>query len=206
MGCRRIPPRTARDELRALKHEEHIAMPHRTAAMSHTRLASMLGKDTRMIGLDDRAQSFCGKGRSRPDRSPVANVSQCLIGIEAGMATHYVARELSALGHDAKQSTARLCQAVPARPEERLQRCRRDRGGGAATVHAVRRDEDRRSAGSAGTAPGAISPGRPTHSRDQSDRAASCSSTALRYVKDYGFAAPTLRHPGQAQRRICRLV
>ena len=27
----------------------------------------------------------------------------CLIGIEAGMATHYVARELAALGHDAKQ-------------------------------------------------------------------------------------------------------
>ena len=27
----------------------------------------------------------------------------CLIGIEAGMATHYVARELAALGHDVKQ-------------------------------------------------------------------------------------------------------
>ena len=33
----------------------------------------------------------------------LANVPQCLIGIEAGMATHYVARELSALGHDVKQ-------------------------------------------------------------------------------------------------------
>ena len=28
---------------------------------------------------------------------------RCLIGIEAGMATHYVARELSGLGHDVKQ-------------------------------------------------------------------------------------------------------
>ena len=28
---------------------------------------------------------------------------RCLIGIEAGMATHYVARELGALGHDVKQ-------------------------------------------------------------------------------------------------------
>ena len=27
----------------------------------------------------------------------------CLIGIEAGLATHYVARELAALGHDVKQ-------------------------------------------------------------------------------------------------------
>jgi hypothetical protein len=33
----------------------------------------------------------------------LANVPRCLIGIEAGTATHYVARELSALGHDVKQ-------------------------------------------------------------------------------------------------------
>ena len=41
----------------------------------------------------------------RPDRitARLANVPRCLIGIEPGMATHYVARELSALGHDVKQ-------------------------------------------------------------------------------------------------------
>jgi transposase len=33
----------------------------------------------------------------------LANVPRCLIGIEAGMATHYVARELTALGYDVKQ-------------------------------------------------------------------------------------------------------
>ena len=33
----------------------------------------------------------------------LANASPCLIGIEAGMATHYVARELLALGHDVRQ-------------------------------------------------------------------------------------------------------
>ena len=33
----------------------------------------------------------------------LANVPQCLIGIEAGMATHCIARELIALGHDVKQ-------------------------------------------------------------------------------------------------------
>ena len=32
-----------------------------------------------------------------------ANVPPCLVGIEAGMATHYVARELAALGHDVRQ-------------------------------------------------------------------------------------------------------
>ena len=35
--------------------------------------------------------------------SRLANLPPCLIGIEAGMATHYVARELAVLGHDVKQ-------------------------------------------------------------------------------------------------------
>ena len=35
--------------------------------------------------------------------SRLANPQPCLIVIEAGMATHYVARELAALGHDVKQ-------------------------------------------------------------------------------------------------------
>ena len=35
--------------------------------------------------------------------SRLANVPRCLIGIEAGMGTHYVARELIALGHDVRQ-------------------------------------------------------------------------------------------------------
>ena len=32
----------------------------------------------------------------------LANVPPCLIGIEAGMGTHYVARELISLGHDVR--------------------------------------------------------------------------------------------------------
>ena len=35
--------------------------------------------------------------------SRFANLPLCLVGIEAGMATHYVARELVALGHNVKQ-------------------------------------------------------------------------------------------------------
>ena len=41
-----------------------------------------------------------GRGRIA---ARLANLPRCLIGIEAGMATHYVARELIALGHDVKQ-------------------------------------------------------------------------------------------------------
>ncbi len=33
----------------------------------------------------------------------LVNIQRCLVGIEAGMATHYVARELVALGHEVKQ-------------------------------------------------------------------------------------------------------
>src|ERR1700722_11352634 len=35
--------------------------------------------------------------------SRLANLPPCLICIEAGVATHYVARELAVLGHDVKQ-------------------------------------------------------------------------------------------------------
>ena len=68
----------------------------------------------------------------------LANVPQCLVGIEAGMATHYVARELSALGHDVKQVPPAYAKPVPARPQERLQRCPRDRGSCSAAVHSLR--------------------------------------------------------------------
>jgi transposase len=57
-----------------------------------------------MIGLDDKGaivlREKIARGRIA---ARLANVPRCLIGIEAGMATHYVARELSALGHDVKQ-------------------------------------------------------------------------------------------------------
>ncbi len=58
-------------------------MSHKTAAtVAHT-IGIDTGKNTlHLIGLDD-----------------IANVPRCLIGIEAGMATHYVARELSAGGN-----------------------------------------------------------------------------------------------------------
>ena len=63
------------------------------------------GKNTlHIVGLD-------GKGtivlREKVSRSRIAarlvNVPPCLIGIEAGMATHYVSRELLTLGHSVKQ-------------------------------------------------------------------------------------------------------
>jgi len=80
-------------------------MSHKTAAtVAHT-IGIDTGKNTlHLIGLDDQGaivlREKVARGRIA---ARLANVPQCLIGIEAGMATHYVARELSALGHDVKQ-------------------------------------------------------------------------------------------------------
>jgi len=63
------------------------------------------GKNTlHLIGLDDQGTIVLREKLSRSRIvSRLANVPRCLIGIEAGMATHYVARELIALGHDVRQ-------------------------------------------------------------------------------------------------------
>ena len=80
-------------------------MSHKTAAtVAHT-IGIDTGKNTlHLIGLDDKGAIVLREKVVR-DRitARLANVPRCLIGIEAGMATHYVARELSALGHDVKQ-------------------------------------------------------------------------------------------------------
>ena len=115
-------------------------MSHNTAAtIAHT-IGIDTGKNTlHLVGLDDKRAIVLREKVAR-DRITVrlANVPQCLIGIEAGMATHYVARELSALGHDVKQVPPAYAKPVPARPQERLQRCPRDRGSCSAAVHSLR--------------------------------------------------------------------
>jgi transposase len=98
-------PNRSEYERGAWMHEEHIAMSHKTAAtVAHT-IGIDTGKNTlHLIGLDDKGaivlREKIARGRIA---ARLANVSRCLIGIEAGMATHYVARELNALGHDVKQ-------------------------------------------------------------------------------------------------------
>jgi transposase len=64
-----------------------------------------MGKNTlHMVGLDSLGAIVLRERVSRGRiTSRLANLPPCLIGIEAGMATHYVARELAALGHDVKQ-------------------------------------------------------------------------------------------------------
>src|SRR5260370_34372068 len=80
-------------------------MCHKTAAT----VAATIGIDTaentlHLIGLDDNGaivwREKIARGRIA---ARFANVPRCPIGIEGGMATHSVARELIALGHDVRQ-------------------------------------------------------------------------------------------------------
>ena len=80
-------------------------MPRTSAVHAVTTLGIDMGKNTlHVIGLDTRGGIVLREKVSRGRiTSRLANLPPCLIGIEAGMATHYVARELAALGHDVKQ-------------------------------------------------------------------------------------------------------
>jgi transposase len=80
-------------------------MPRKTNSAVIRTIGIDTGKNTlHLIGLDERGAIIL---REKVSRNRIAarlvNVSPCLVGIEAGMATHYMARELVALGHEVKQ-------------------------------------------------------------------------------------------------------
>jgi len=85
-------------------------MPRTSTVHAVTTIGMDMGKNTlHMIGLDKRGAIVLREKVSRGRiASRLANMPSCLIGIEAGLATHYVARELAALGHDVKQVRRRM--------------------------------------------------------------------------------------------------
>jgi hypothetical protein len=57
-----------------------------------------------LVGLDARGEIVLREKVARAKIvSRLANMPPCLIGIEAGMGTHYVTRDLLALDHDVRQ-------------------------------------------------------------------------------------------------------
>ena len=80
-------------------------MPRMSTVQAGTTIGIDMGKNTlHMIGLDSRGAIVLREKVSRGRVAlRLANLPPCLIGIEAGLATHYVARELAALGHHVKQ-------------------------------------------------------------------------------------------------------
>jgi transposase len=91
-------------------------MPRRSTVRAVTAIGIDMGKTTlHMVGLDSCGAIVLREKVSRGRiTSRLANLPRCLIGIEAGMATHYVARELAALGHDVKQVPPTYAKPFPA--------------------------------------------------------------------------------------------
>ena len=79
-------------------------MPSKMEAVAQT-IGIDTGKSTlHLIGLDEKGAIVLREKVSRGRIvARLANTPRCLIGIEAGMATHYVARALIALGHEVRQ-------------------------------------------------------------------------------------------------------
>src|SRR5262245_3424579 len=104
----RAPALDGSQSARGVVWSRSIIMPRKSSVRTVTTIGIDMGKTTlHMVGLDS-----CGAIvlREKVSRGRIAwrlaNLPPCLIGIEAGMATHYVARELTALGHDVKQVPA----------------------------------------------------------------------------------------------------
>jgi transposase len=80
-------------------------MSKRTNTVSISTIGIDTGKNTlHMIGLDEKGAIVLREKIARHRiAARLVNVPPCLVGIEAGMATHYIARGLVALGHAVKQ-------------------------------------------------------------------------------------------------------
>ena len=70
--------------------------------------------------------------------SRLANVPPCLIGIEAGKGTHYSARELISLGHDARQVPPAYPKPFRQIHKNDFRGRLRDRGSRTATIDTLR--------------------------------------------------------------------
>src|ERR1700745_1309281 len=83
-------------------------MPRASTVHAVIAIGIDMGKNTlHMVGLDSCGAIVLREKVSRGRiASRLVNLPPCLIGLEAGVATHYVARELAALGHDVKQVPA----------------------------------------------------------------------------------------------------
>ena len=84
-------------------------MSRTTSAVAASTIGIDTGKYTlHLIGLDEQGMIVLREKLARGRiGGRLANVPPCLIGIEAGMGTHYVARELISLGHDVRHKPTR---------------------------------------------------------------------------------------------------
>ena len=114
-------------------------MSQKTNAVAVRTIGIDTGKNTfHLIGLDEQGAIVLREklARGRIGRR-LANVSPCLIGIEAGMATHSArARSRCETG------TAGLCQAISSRSQERLPGRIRSCGSCSTAIDTLRSSKD----------------------------------------------------------------
>ena len=81
-----------------------------------------IGKNSfHVVGLDGRGAIVLRQKWSRGQvEARLANMSPCLIGMEACVGAHHLSRKLKALGHDARLMPVRYVRTLFQRPEERL--------------------------------------------------------------------------------------
>ena len=116
-----------------------------------------IGKNSfHIVGHDERGAIVLRQKWSRGQvEARFANMPLCLIGMEACVGAHHLSRKLNSLGHDARLMPAKYVRPYSKGQKNDFRDAEAIRRGGAATDDEVRGDEDRRSAGPAGAAPGA---------------------------------------------------
>jgi len=118
-----------------------------------------LGKTTfHLVALGDNGKVLLKKKFTQKQLITfTANLQTSLIGLEACSGAHFLGRALRAQGHDVKLIPGSVRKALCEVEQERLHRCRGDCRSSRSSQHALRPDQDRRSAGPASAAPGARS-------------------------------------------------
>ena len=95
-------------------------MPRRSTVRAITTIGIDMGKNTlHMVGLDSLGAIILRERVSRGRiTSRLANLPPCLIGIEAGMATHYVARVACGAWPRREAGSSGICEAVSTGTQE----------------------------------------------------------------------------------------
>ena len=99
---------------RGAKDKEHAMS--QTANTAIAVIGIDIGKNSFHIVGHDAAKVVACQVEAR-----LANISPCLIGMEACVGAHHLSRKLASLGHDARLMPAKYVRPYSKRTEERLQ-------------------------------------------------------------------------------------
>ena len=109
-----------------------------------------------LVGLDERGAIVLRQKMSRGQVvARLANMSPCLVGMEACVGAHHLSRQLLAIGHDVKLVPGQFVK--PFLKGQKNRDC-------PASHHALCSHQERRPARPAGTASGSFAPSQPAHS------------------------------------------